>query len=62
MSAEDRPWPEVLEGAIRERFECAAPVQVVNAGVPGWTLANQIARLEQDIIPLAPDLIVSYHG
>jgi len=62
MSAGDRPWPEVLEAAIRERFECDAPVQVVNAGVPGWTLANQIARLEREIIPLKPDLIVSYHG
>ena len=47
---------------FRKSFECAAPVQVINAGVPGWTLANNLARLDADIWPLDPDLIVSYHG
>jgi hypothetical protein len=37
-------------------------VEVVNAGVPGWTLANQVMRFSDDITPLAPDLVVSYHG
>ena len=58
----DRPWPEVLEDRIRREFTCNAPVEVINAGVPGWTLANQRSRLEADILPLRPDLILSYHG
>jgi len=58
----DRPWPEVLERRIGEELDCAAPVEVINAGVPGWTLANNLARLDADIWPLDPDLIVSYHG
>jgi lysophospholipase L1-like esterase len=58
----DRPWPEVLEKRIAEELDCARSVQVVNAGVPGWTLANNLARLDADIWPLDPDLIVSYHG
>jgi hypothetical protein len=58
----DRPWPEVLEARIRREFACDAPVEVVNAGVPGWTLANQRGRLEADILPLRPDLILTYHG
>lgn len=59
---EDRPWPELLEARIAEELECDRPVQVINAGVPGWTLANQVTRLSDDILPLEPDLIVSYHG
>ena len=58
----DRPWPDALEDQIRRGFSCDAPVEVINAGVPGWTLANQRNRMEYDILPLRPDLILSYHG
>jgi lysophospholipase L1-like esterase len=58
----DRPWPEVLEDRIRRELVCQAPVEVINAGVPGWTLANQLSRFETEIRPLGPDLILSYHG
>jgi lysophospholipase L1-like esterase len=60
--ASDRPWPEVLEQRIRDELGCAAPVEVINGGVPGWTVANQLERLEADVLPLAPDLVISYHG
>jgi lysophospholipase L1-like esterase len=58
----DRPWPEVLEERIAAEFACEKPVQVVNAGKPGWSLANNLAVLDSDIFPLDPDLIISYHG
>ncbi len=58
----DRPWPEVLEARIRGDFTCDAPVQVINAGVPGWNLGNQLLRLPHDILPLDPDWILTYHG
>ena len=59
---EDRPWPEVLEGRIARELDCVKPVQVINADIPGFTLANNLARLPAEIFPLEPDLIVSYHG
>lgn len=59
---EERPWPELLAARIADALECDRPVEVVNAGVPGWTLANQVMRFADDITPLAPDLVVSYHG
>jgi lysophospholipase L1-like esterase len=59
---EDRTWSQVLEARIAEQLACDRPVQVINAGVPGWTLANQVKRLPDDILPLSPDLIVAYHG
>jgi lysophospholipase L1-like esterase len=62
LEPDDRPWPELLEERIRSELACEQPVQVVNAGVPGWNLANQLARLDARILPLEPDLIVTYHG
>jgi lysophospholipase L1-like esterase len=62
IAANDRPWPEVLEERIARELRCDRPVQVVNAGMPGWTLANQLARLDSDIWPLEPDLLLTYHG
>ncbi len=57
-----RPWPELLEAMIRERLRPGRPVQVINAGIPGCDLTDNLHRLPQDILPLEPDLIVSYHG
>jgi len=47
---------------IRDELGCAAPVEVVNGGVPGWTIGNQLRRLHVDVVPLRPDLVISYHG
>jgi hypothetical protein len=59
---EDRPWPEVLEARIRETWRCAVPVRVLNAGLPGQSLASSRARLERDVFPGRVDLIVTHHG
>jgi lysophospholipase L1-like esterase len=58
----DRPWPRVLEALLASHLNCDAPIEVINAGVPGWTVATQYQRLARDILPLDPDLILSYHG
>jgi lysophospholipase L1-like esterase len=58
----DRPWPEVLQARIATDLSCSEPIEVVNAGVPAYTLANNLKRLESQIVSLRPDLIVSYHG
>src|SRR5262249_48663723 len=58
----DRPWPELLGARIADELACDRPVQVVNGGVPGWTLGNQVIRLKYDVLSLAPDIVLSYHG
>jgi lysophospholipase L1-like esterase len=60
--ASDRTWPAVLEERIATELECDRPVEIVNAGVAGWTLANQLARMDDDIFSLQPDLLITYHG
>ena len=62
LRPEDKPWPEVLEQLIQEQLKPGRPVEVINAGVPGWTLQENLRRLSTDILPLKPDMIVSYHG
>jgi len=58
----DRPWPEALEEFISLRLHPIRPVEVINAGVPSINLRENLHRLEKQILPLKPDLIISYHG
>src|SRR5262249_54532833 len=58
----DRPWPEVLEKVIHDRLAPHRPVQVINAGICAFTLLDNLCRLPTEILPLKPDMIISYHG
>jgi lysophospholipase L1-like esterase len=58
----DAPWPELLEQFIRERLRPQRPVEVINAGIPAWNLQDNLGRLATRILPLHPDMIISYHG
>jgi lysophospholipase L1-like esterase len=62
IQAEDKPWPEMLEQIIRQRLKTRRPVQVINAGVPAYNISNSLYRLPREILPLHPDMILSYHG
>lgn len=58
----DKPWPELLEKLIRERIHPSRPVEVINAGVPAYDIEDNLHRMEDEILPLKPDMIISYHG
>lgn len=62
LNAEDKPWPELLAQIILERLNPGRPVEIINAGVPGFTLGHNLHRLPDEILPLKPDMIISYHG
>jgi lysophospholipase L1-like esterase len=62
LNAEDRPWPELLEQMIREQLKPRQPVEVINASIAGLSLRHNLLRLPEDILPLKPDMIISYHG
>ena len=62
LTPTDKPWPEVLEGIIRERLKPDRPVEVINAGTPSWDIRMNLYRLVHEILPLKPDMIISYHG
>ncbi|HZM04572.1 MAG TPA: GDSL-type esterase/lipase family protein [Candidatus Saccharimonadales bacterium] len=62
IQPEDKPWPEVLEQIIGQRLKTRRPVQVINAGVPAYTINDALDRLPREILPLKPDMIICYHG
>lgn len=62
MHRDDKPWPEMLEEMIRDRLKPSRPVEVINAGVPRYQLKHNLLRLPVQILPLKPDMIISYHG
>jgi len=62
INPEDRPWSEWLERLIKERLQPSRPIQVINAGVPGYRLDHNLRRFAADILPLQPDMVISYHG
>lgn len=62
LTPEHKPWPEFLEQMIQDRLHPQRPVEVINAGLPHHSLENNLIRLQRDILPLQPDLIISYHG
>jgi len=62
LAPDDKPWAELLEQLIHERLQQGQRVEVVNAGVPSLSLTNNLLRLKEQILPLKPDMIISYHG
>jgi lysophospholipase L1-like esterase len=62
LGPEDKPWPELLEQMIQQRLKPRRPIEVINAGVPGYNLRDNLYRLAGDVLPLKPDMIIAYHG
>jgi lysophospholipase L1-like esterase len=62
MNPEDKPWPLILEQMIRERLTPDRPVEVINAGIPGNNLSENVNRVRREILLLKPEMIISYHG
>lgn len=58
----DKTWPVLLQQMIRQRLDLSRPVEVINAGLPGFCIEDNLHRLARDILPLKPDMVISYHG
>ena len=56
-SSPERAYPAQLEGLLRKRFP-DAKIGVVNRGVSGETVADNLARLQADAIDLRPDVVI----
>lgn len=54
-------YPAQLERILRERHG-HANVEVINAGVGGWSSWECLVDLEMRLLGLEPDLLVVYHG
>lgn len=59
VSADDSTWPAQLERLLVAR---GRPVQVLNAGVPGHTVLDNLIRLQLELYRLAPDVLILHQG
>lgn len=57
----EEAWPARLEARLRAAHPGQA-IEVVNAGVPGWTSVEQRINLMLRVSALEPDAILIYHG
>ena len=57
-SSESTTYPAVLEKLMQERGEIAGPVEVINAGVLGYTSYQCLMDLKTRLIALHPDFII----
>ncbi|MDD5255895.1 MAG: GDSL-type esterase/lipase family protein [Candidatus Omnitrophica bacterium] len=57
----DETYPNMLEYLLAERFK-DKKIEVINAGVPGYTSFQGLMQLEKKILGYSPDLIIVYYG
>lgn len=60
VSADSLTWPARLEHWLR-RTAPSCSVEVINAGVPGYRLQDNLIRLHTELVHYKPDVIVLYH-
>lgn len=61
VSGDDRTWPHRLESWLR-RLAPACSVEVINAGVPGYRVLDNLIRLQTELYEYEPDLVLLYHA
>lgn len=61
VTNDTRAWPARLEYWLNQ-VRPDQRVEVINAGVPGYTIVDQLVRLEMELYRYRPDLIVLYEG
>lgn len=59
---EETTYPRQLEKVLAARLRGKPRVQVVNAGVPGYTTAETLASLCFRVLDLCPNMVIVYHG
>jgi len=57
----EHTFPAQLEGLLREALPNKR-IDVINAGIAGYSLADERVMLERRIAPLRPDLVILYTG
>jgi lysophospholipase L1-like esterase len=58
---QDDSYPAQLEGFLRAR-QPGRDIEIINAGVPGWTWLQGVRFLERRGLALEPDLVIIAHG
>lgn len=62
IEAGDTPWPAKLEQLIHDRVFEGREIEVLNAGAAAYTIEHNLHRLKTVVLPLKPDMIITYFG
>ena len=54
-------WPQRLGELLRERYP-EQKIEVINAAIPGCSLAGSLENLRRRVLPLEPDIVIVYHA
>ena len=61
VSGNEATWPYLVWKKLQSTWPESA-FDFVNAGVPGYTVAESLLNLEYRVAPLQPDVIIIYHA
>lgn len=61
VSNDSATWPARLEAWLRQ-LAPGQRVEVINAGVPGYRVIDDLIRLEIDLFRYQPDIVILYEG
>ena len=64
-TADDRTWSAGLQRVLNQALPPESPysrVEVINAGVSGYTALESFVNLKMRLLPLDPDLVIVYHA
>lgn len=61
-TSDEKTWPARLEQGLREVLAGPESIEVVNAGVPGYTTVESLINLELRLVELDPDVLMLYHA
>jgi hypothetical protein len=60
VSSNDKTWPHLLQERLRAEY--GDHIEVINAGVPGFTISESHKNLIHRVLPLEPDLVIFYEA
>lgn len=61
VSRDEAAWPARLEASLQQ-LAPDHPVEVINAGVPGYRVVDNLIRLQTELFQYRPDVILLYDG
>jgi lysophospholipase L1-like esterase len=61
VTDDDHAWPARLEYYLQRRLPDQR-IEVVNAGVPGYTIVDNLIRLETELYQYQPDVVLYYEA
>ena len=60
VSGDHKTWPHQLQDRLREKY--GENIEVINAGIPGYTVSASQRNLEKRVLQLKPDVLLVYHA